>query len=1159
MQVATFSIESCSPQGIRFDDGGDSFFVCIRSTGTRFRARITDNNDGSYVCNYKPTISGRCSIAVSLFGEPLPGSPFSIVVSSPAPNPSHCILQTPELKPLSGFDWKVVTHAPQIFVISFRDERGNVTHGAELDVYAHRTRNSSPEPSQSTPPRNPQGTPGRVLSPRAESLRAVSPGRIGSPRRVGSPRRNGVGGVPPPLGDNGVRITSPLRLELNHLLHEKEDSLGGLGADLKGMNDFENLVVGEHPLSVTKSKNPDSDQIGQLPSGHVLRLTRLEVVVPKPPLPKSPKSPKSPGSMASDGADASGEQSIEAQETTLRACVVYQEPNPSKESWRDLYNAEQDWRTFSWREHAEELEASSKRSVSTNRTNRSNAGINRNVKGSRGGARKKIEAKGRAKPSSSTPSTPKGSDRDMPVTADVHLSAVAEETEDDATIAIVTAPAPAPALAAVPESSSGTSAPAPAPSLDPANASELPMEPAAQPVPAPKEKSRKSRGPQDEQSQKKKAKSEAEAKAAAEKAAEEKAEEEATEAQRILADRSALMIQRHERARSGRLIGNGLREARRETQEAIRAEAEAKASSTADAALTREIARLLRQQKKAPLTPGIPLKMGKSRGPTFGWVTISLANGESLVHKQMGMLPAHVRREQMAIWQRRYAIDSARERERASFRDEDVEAMCLDELAELARNAKSSGADERALEAAAGKPASGTSSAPSPIQKKSPQSNLVYPTHQTKELLFARSAPKLHGAPPLKQETKTAAEEDPGSKVQSPSNLKLPKKAPRQDEPGAHLTPPKLRMPIPKMPKEAPRIPRAAYLEELEADPRGTGFAYGGMTARSTTERGKPVEAYNVNFSFGVSGTYLMHVGLRSTSSPLAGSPFLITVLPGPAHPLSTMILPSDVDNGAIRGYLQKKGANSSLTSTMMGLFGKKDTATNKDGKDSDALNAAGQAPAKGSTTKGHAEVINNGELMSSEESCAIKLFARDKMGNLCVEGGAVVSCGLLGTEDYEAVCEDRSDGTYVMRWWMHDPGTYKLYVKIDGIHVLGSPVTAVIEADKAESDAAAERRRRRGGVGKREDAAAKEAAAAAAQFLAAEEARLAQVAVKEAELAKIEVERVRTEQEQVAEYRAKQAAAKVMASHPVRVFSPMCGVTRANAPASAVATFPTL
>jgi len=66
-------------------------------------------------------------------------------------------------------------------------------------------------------------------------------------------------------------------------------------------------------------------------------------------------------------------------------------------------------------------------------------------------------------------------------------------------------------------------------------------------------------------------------------------------------------------------------------------------------------------------------------------------------------------------------------------------------------------------------------------------------------------------------------------------------------------------------------------------------------------------------------------------------------------------------------------------------------------------------------------------------------LVAADKMGNHCIEGGANVTCespdARLNTK-----CVDNSDGTYLLGWRSEIASTYALHVKIDGIHVIGSP-----------------------------------------------------------------------------------------------------------------------
>ena len=82
-------------------------------------------------------------------------------------------------------------------------------------------------------------------------------------------------------------------------------------------------------------------------------------------------------------------------------------------------------------------------------------------------------------------------------------------------------------------------------------------------------------------------------------------------------------------------------------------------------------------------------------------------------------------------------------------------------------------------------------------------------------------------------------------------------------------------------------------------------------------------------------------------------------------------------------------------------------------------------------------------------------------MGNRCDRGGAQVVCGFMdvpspvavaeaekgaGAESAATVlrqqgrCEDRGDGTYVLEWESSEAGFFDVFVKVDGLHVLGSP-----------------------------------------------------------------------------------------------------------------------
>ena len=93
-ESASFTIVAHDFTGARQQTGGDTFFVAVRcnAQGTRVRAKIADLGDGSYCTTFKPPTPGKYTIALSLLGEPLPGSPFACTVSTPTPKADKCIL-----------------------------------------------------------------------------------------------------------------------------------------------------------------------------------------------------------------------------------------------------------------------------------------------------------------------------------------------------------------------------------------------------------------------------------------------------------------------------------------------------------------------------------------------------------------------------------------------------------------------------------------------------------------------------------------------------------------------------------------------------------------------------------------------------------------------------------------------------------------------------------------------------------------------------------------------------------------------------------------------------------------------------------------------------------------------------------------------------------
>ena len=73
------------------------------------------------------------------------------------------------------------------------------------------------------------------------------------------------------------------------------------------------------------------------------------------------------------------------------------------------------------------------------------------------------------------------------------------------------------------------------------------------------------------------------------------------------------------------------------------------------------------------------------------------------------------------------------------------------------------------------------------------------------------------------------------------------------------------------------------------------GFAYGGVYPGTIHARGQLVKTHTVNYAIGRAGSYWLHVGLRTSSLPLPGSPFELTVLAGRAHALSSRIPASEL------------------------------------------------------------------------------------------------------------------------------------------------------------------------------------------------------------------------------------------------------------------------
>ena len=177
------------------------------------------------------------------------------------------------------------------------------------------------------------------------------------------------------------------------------------------------------------------------------------------------------------------------------------------------------------------------------------------------------------------------------------------------------------------------------------------------------------------------------------------------------------------------------------------------------------------------------------------------------------------------------------------------------------------------------------------------------------------------------------------------------------------------------------------------------GFAFGGLTPGILHAHGRIAKVHTVQYSVGRAGKYKLHVNLRQQMIPMPGSPFDLTVAPGPGFAPCTRV---------------PLGSES--------LSGKA------------------------------AENLQHG----------MTLRLADMLGNLCIEGGAKVKMDLdlkafLKTHpQYEQLpqpvtCEvkDLGNGSYDLSWQCLLAGTFPINIFVDGKHVQGSPLTLTVHASE--------------------------------------------------------------------------------------------------------------
>ena len=189
---------------------------------------------------------------------------------------------------------------------------------------------------------------------------------------------------------------------------------------------------------------------------------------------------------------------------------------------------------------------------------------------------------------------------------------------------------------------------------------------------------------------------------------------------------------------------------------------------------------------------------------------------------------------------------------------------------------------------------------------------------------------------------------------------------------------------------------------EVSCDDSHIGFAFGGVHPGWLHSKGNLAEVHKVSFSIGRVGRYLLHVRLRKAGAPIPGSPFALTVRPGPAH-----------------------AAASRLPTAEQPLRGRVGT--------------------------------------DPEDGCRMILRTHDQIGNASTAGGAHVEnickaaqvVGKVSDGSGKAVVDakvtDNGDGSYLLEWRCVTSGLFTATVTIDKEPVGGSPLLIRLTSDTPE------------------------------------------------------------------------------------------------------------
>lgn len=1037
-KMTTFTIIACNAKGLQFEDGGAAFHAGVRfaGLGTRGRAKVADNNDGTYTVGFKPTSTGKCTISVTYLGESLLGSPFICMVSASTPSAPHCEAHGEALN-------SVAAHRAEHFFLSFRDAMGQLAHACELDVWV--------EPIHSD--------------------------------------------------QIGVRLPG----ELDQLQ--------------RPLSAFESLIVGPNGLDVQRTSDLNSEWIARLQPGRALRLLKVEdpaengLLRACVALEQEDRDSRDNATWRElwpsqqDWRTLSWREHIEQvreqEEARALAYAMRQEMAQHQAATRlqaqlrrkmaHKYIAE-----YTIMRHEEALaaaaEAAARAAKSEGKGKKGKGGASGGGSSQAGKSSSRQGAKDTAKaaapapsPMKQTPSKPAntataaadkpavgkavpppdakpllpastGTSEEVPISASRSSSArVKAEAKaggkTDAKLAAGTTSANSSAKPAIDVSKNGDGkeqSTASAVNAGSNRGSQRSLTPQSQRKPSTPKSQPRSSTPQSQPKSARSSTPQSQRPAASSNGSAVEANAKAGGMTIPLQEGAAKKIQARVRGNLERrkvgLVGKGdlatgMNPALSEATPLEAAPAPASAAKAKGKG---------KKGKKAPVKTAEDIEREEAEAKAAAEAEL-LAIAQAEEAERQAKLEA-VRQAEVAAVRKAIARGEVRHAERQATAELETNRE------QQAVNTFSPRSSARSLRSARGSPRL-------KLGKLGKQADFGWVTlAENGESQVSKQRSKLPAhirQQHLQHWTRRSA-------IDSHRERTRAMERDRSNEEETRTAP---RSPGRSIPHSRSPTPSVAYRSERESDPKGAGFAYGGIYPGRLHAKGRLVEQHEVHFSIAKVGSYLMYVSLHGLSSigergeetHIPGSPFMLTVSPGPAHPLSTRIPPHLLP---LKGTVEQQARGGAT-----------------DGKG---------APAKVSETFAYSMKI---------ETC-------DKMGNLCRTGGAAVTCGFLdhptgGQDDeaaaeessggfeldaaaraalaaaasmagkprerrsaagpamvpmaksHDATCADGSDGTYVCKWAIDRPGSYTVYVKIDGLHVLGSPTTLVMTAPRPTAVAA--------------------------------------------------------------------------------------------------------